>query len=62
MVVREQLLDPMRVHNLGTEAEQEKRVKELLELTGLPAPPPRFFPASFRAASASASQLPVPCR
>lgn len=36
MVVREQLLDPMRVHNLGTEAEQEKRVKELLELTGLP--------------------------
>ena len=57
MVVREQLLDPMRVHNLGTEAEQEKRVKELC-----PAPPPRFFPASFRAASASASQLPVPCR
>lgn len=25
-----------------------------MELTGLPAPPPRFFPASFRAASASA--------
>lgn len=61
MVVREQLLDPMRVHNLGTEAEQEKRVKELLELTGLPAPPPRFFPASW-AASASASQLRAPCR
>ena len=28
MVVREQLLDPMRVHNLGTEAEQEKRIEE----------------------------------
>ena len=26
MVVREQLLDPMRVHNLGTEAEQDQRV------------------------------------
>lgn len=62
MVVREQLLDPMRVHNLGTEAEQEKRVKELLSSPVCPAPPPRFFPASFRAASASASQLPVPCR
>ena len=36
MGVREQLLDPMRVHILGTEAEQEKRVKALLELTGLP--------------------------
>ena len=32
MVVREQLLDPLRVHHLGTEEEQEKRVKELLEL------------------------------
>ena len=28
MVVREQLLDPMRVHNLGTEAEQEEQRAE----------------------------------
>ena len=44
MVVREQLLDPMRVHNLGTEAEQEKRVKELLELTGLPSSAAEVLP------------------
>ena len=44
MVVREQLLDPMRVHNLGTEAEQEKRVKELLELTGLPSSSAEVLP------------------
>ena len=44
MVVREQLLDPMRVHNPGTEAEQEKRVKELLELTGLPSSAAEVLP------------------
>ena len=44
MVVREQLLDPVRVHNLGTEAEQEKRVKELLELTGLPSSAAEVLP------------------
>ena len=44
MVVREQLLDPMRGHNLGTEAEQEKRVKELLELTGLPSSAAEVLP------------------
>lgn len=44
MVVREQLLDPMRVHNLGTEAEQEERVKELLELTGLPSSAAEVLP------------------
>ena len=44
MVVREQLLAPMRVHNLGTEAEQEKRVKELLELTGLPSSAAEVLP------------------
>ena len=36
MVVREQLLDPMRVHNLGTEAEQEKRFRILHEELDLP--------------------------
>ena len=44
MVVRAQLLAPMRVHNLGTEAEQEKRVKELLELTGLPSSAAEVLP------------------
>ena len=34
----------MRVHNLGTEAEQEKRVKELLELTGLPSSAAEVLP------------------
>ncbi len=49
MVVREQLLDPMRVHNLGTEAEQEKRVKELLELRCRGSSRPAFGrPASAR--------------
>lgn len=41
---------------------REKRVKELWSSPVCPVLPPRFFPASFRAASASASQLPVPCR
>ncbi len=36
MVVREQLMDPMRVHRIGTEAERLKRVSHLLELVGLP--------------------------
>ena len=34
----------MVVHNLGTEAEQEKRVKELLELTGLPSSAAEVLP------------------
>ena len=42
--IDDQLLDPMRVHNLGTEAEQEKRVKELLELTGLPSSAAEVLP------------------
>jgi peptide/nickel transport system ATP-binding protein len=36
MVVREQLLDPLLVHKVGTSAEQEKRIEELVELVGLP--------------------------
>lgn len=36
MVVREQLLDPLRVHDIGTPAERERRVKELIHLVGLP--------------------------
>lgn len=37
MVVREQLLDPLNVHNVGEPAEREARVRELLRLVGLPA-------------------------
>ena len=36
MVVREQLLDPLLVHKVGSSAEQERRINELVELVGLP--------------------------
>ncbi|MDO5075776.1 ABC transporter ATP-binding protein [Corynebacterium sp.] len=36
MTVRDQLLDPLRVHKVGSPAEQEKRVRELVSLVGLP--------------------------
>lgn len=36
MTVLDQLLDPMIVHNVGTKAEREKRIKELIEMVGLP--------------------------
>lgn len=36
MVVRDQLMDPLRVHKLGTPAEREKRVKDLISMVGLP--------------------------
>ncbi|GAB3624202.1 ATP-binding cassette domain-containing protein [Mariniluteicoccus endophyticus] len=36
MVVRDVLLDPLKVHGIGTPAEREKRVHELLEMVGLP--------------------------
>ena len=36
MIVREQLLDPLKVHGIGTEAEREERVERLLGLVGLP--------------------------
>ncbi|WP_425308518.1 ATP-binding cassette domain-containing protein [Ammonicoccus fulvus] len=36
MVVRDQLLDPLRVHGIGTESERDKRVRRLLGLVGLP--------------------------
>lgn len=37
MVVHDQLADPMRVHKIGTEADREKRVSELISMVGLPA-------------------------
>lgn len=36
MIVREQLADPMKVHNIGTADEREARVDELISLVGLP--------------------------
>ncbi len=36
MVVEEQLLDPLRVHHVGTDSERHVRVRELIEMVGLP--------------------------
>ena len=36
MIVREQLLDPLKVHGIGTEEEREERVRRLIGLVGLP--------------------------
>lgn len=36
MTIHDQLLDPMIVHNVGTKAEREARIKELIEMVGLP--------------------------
>jgi peptide/nickel transport system ATP-binding protein len=36
MMVREALLDPLRVHNIGDETSRRKRVAELISLVGLP--------------------------
>lgn len=37
MSVRDQLMDPMVVHKVGTDAERKTRVKELINMVGLPA-------------------------
>ena len=36
MAVRDQLMDPLRVHKIGSEADREARVEELIEMVGLP--------------------------
>ncbi|WJZ02976.1 ABC transporter ATP-binding protein [Corynebacterium freiburgense] len=36
MTVRDQLLDPLKVHGIGSVADREKRVRELVSLVGLP--------------------------
>lgn len=36
MHVRDQLMDPLRVHDIGTEEEREARVEELITQVGLP--------------------------
>ena len=44
MIVHDQLLDPLLVHHVGTEAEQEKRINELIGLVGLPKSALRALP------------------
>ncbi len=44
MVVRDQLLDPLLVHKVGSEAEREKRINELVNLVGLPKSALRALP------------------
>lgn len=44
MIVHDQLLDPLLVHHVGTEAEQEKRISELIGLVGLPKSALRALP------------------
>lgn len=44
MVVREQLLDPLLVHQIGDPEEREARIEELIELVGLPKSALRALP------------------
>lgn len=36
MSVQDQLMDPMKVHNIGTQEEREDRVHQLIQMVGLP--------------------------
>lgn len=36
MTISDQLMDPMKVHNVGTPKEREARVRELIRMVGLP--------------------------
>lgn len=36
MVVKEQLIDPLRVHKVGTKEDREARVRDLISMVGLP--------------------------
>jgi peptide/nickel transport system ATP-binding protein len=44
MSVHDVLMDPLRVHGIGTLAQREARVRELLDLVGLPASTSDVFP------------------
>lgn len=44
MIVHDQLLDPMIVHNIGSPEEHEMRINQLIELVGLPKSALRALP------------------
>lgn len=44
MIVHDQLLDPLLVHKMGSPAEREKRINELIGLVGLPKSALRALP------------------
>ena len=44
MIVHDQLLDPLLVHKVGSPAEREKRINELIGLVGLPKSALRALP------------------
>ena len=47
MSIRATLLEPLEIHRVGTRAEREKRVRELMDLVGLPESALRKFPHEF---------------
>ncbi len=47
MTIQDTLLEPMRVHGIGTPAEREARVRELLQLVGLAPEFARRYPHQF---------------
>jgi oligopeptide/dipeptide ABC transporter ATP-binding protein len=47
MRIQDILLEPMQVHEIGTPAEREEKVRELLELVGLPPEFARRYPHQF---------------
>ena len=56
MIVHDQLLDPLLVHKVGSPAEREKRINELIGLVGLPKSALRALPGQ-RVAIARAMSL-----
>ena len=47
MSIRATLLEPLEIHRVGSRAEREKRVRELMDLVGLPESALRKFPHEF---------------
>ena len=47
MTIQDILLEPMQVHGIGTPAEREERVRELLQVVGLPPEFARRYPHQF---------------
>ncbi len=47
MTIRTTLLEPLEIHRIGTRAEREKRVRELIDLVGLPESALQKYPHEF---------------